>query len=418
MRDGGVSDIIGTMILVGVTVTLVAVASIQFGFGRPPPAEVPRLDIRVTARANDSFMTLVHTGGDTFDQGDIRVVAVVGPTSVFDGTLGASGALWKLGDSRQVGPLPSALVAGDRASLTLVSVSRGATVATTALDVPSTSATTPAPPAGFAVAVGLQGGGTSGSIEPPSSLLVTASVLHPQGRRAVVGVEANVTPLADSPAILMRDDGTQGDEIAGDGNFAAFVLVLSGASPGVKDLVVTATDLGGATVTGTGTVTVLAPAESVVVLNSTLVERAAFRVLKFESGNSDKVTVHVKAKLAAEPVTIDGATWSLDKAFFDPGAFKPGQDPPIELALLCYDSTSRVKVFGIGNETINSYDMDRNVLSFFINLQWRRTTGSETFDTAISSGAADEQFLFRRTDTAKVMMDGTWPTEFTDCTDL
>ena len=94
--EEGVSEIIGVMLLIGVTVLAVAVVAVVFLSG-PQPDEIPRATI--VAGAESGRLALVHEGGDPLREGEYRIY-IENESGFVDGTESFSkpeGGVWSIG---------------------------------------------------------------------------------------------------------------------------------------------------------------------------------------------------------------------------------------------------------------------------------------------------------------------------------
>ena len=240
--DRAVSDLVGTMLLLGVTVTLVGVAAFTV-INQPDPSasHTARVDLVPSGAQGRTTLTLMHGGGDPVDLGMLRLVVLVNGTKVFDAAPGPTGQVWRVGDAITVGPLSAPLPAGARIALTLVDAKHGVTLANAdlALGLPAPLATanafslTPQVPGGVIV------------VEPPAEVLVQAAVSHEAGRKFVRYVYADLTPVAGPAFAALHDDGTDGDAVAGDGVFSGDMLVPLNVTSGTKVINITAVDFNG-----------------------------------------------------------------------------------------------------------------------------------------------------------------------------
>ena len=69
-----------------------------------------------------------------------------------------------------------------------------------------------------------------------------AQVTHAQGLQAISSVTINLSAIGGGASQQMHDDGTSGDQTAGDGIYSLQTNVASGTAPGLAGLVVTAVD--------------------------------------------------------------------------------------------------------------------------------------------------------------------------------
>jgi flagellin-like protein len=94
--EEGVSEVIGVVLLVGVTVLAVAVVAALFLSG-PQPDEIPRATI--VAGNKSGSLALVHEGGDPLRKGEYRIYIDTG-SGLMDGTgdfAGTGEGVWSIG---------------------------------------------------------------------------------------------------------------------------------------------------------------------------------------------------------------------------------------------------------------------------------------------------------------------------------
>lgn len=250
-RDGAVSDVLGTTLLLAVTVVLVGASTVAFTAGRGDAPEAPKVELRANATASGAspgFVTIRHAGGSTLQGAPL--VAVVSDSLTSDRvTLGAS--TFGLGDTLDI-PLSRTLSAGDRLDVLLYSGSNLASSVSVAV----AGASAPVTTAAFSLDLSAQPASitrTQGSTFP-----VNVTIDHPAGRRAVARVFADTGSLGGPNEVPLYDDGTRGDAVAGDGRWTSYAIVPSAAPLGSFQVPVRAVDLDGGTSTSAFSVTVLA----------------------------------------------------------------------------------------------------------------------------------------------------------------
>lgn len=247
-----------TIILIAITVTMVAAASLSFdqASSRPSTSEI-RLDMHLFAQAGRTSVSLLHDGGSRLDAGELRAVVTVNDTVWFDGPAGTAGSPWDVGDVLQVGALPQALPSGARVEASIVSRAAGSILATA-----SGQAATPPRPVdaaapGFAVDLRIERSSQSVVVEPPAGLLVEAAVEHPAGRKFIRFVYADFRGFDGVDWQELRDDGTHGDRVTGDGIYSAVTLVPINTTSGEAKVRATAVDFNGRRASDEETVTIL-----------------------------------------------------------------------------------------------------------------------------------------------------------------
>ncbi|MFA5861332.1 MAG: type IV pilin N-terminal domain-containing protein [Candidatus Thermoplasmatota archaeon] len=248
-RDAAVSDIVGTVLLIGVTVALVGAAALQL-----TQAGTPEMAIRLamTATGNSTAITLLHAGGSSLDEGQLNVLVTVNGTRALQTAAGPVGARWSVGNALVI-PLSEPLPPG-QAEVTLVHVDRSEVLATAAIYFRSNAAALT--PAGFTLEATLNGGVNS-TITAPGQVLATVAVTHPDGRKMVRYVFANTTGVDGPSWAALRDDGTHGDAAAADSTWSALLAVPFSSIRGDRTLGFTAVDLAGASASTTAMVNVV-----------------------------------------------------------------------------------------------------------------------------------------------------------------
>lgn len=420
--DKGVSDVIGNIILLGITVILVVAAGAQIiQAGTSVPRAVPQIAVGASVAPGLAVVTLVHEGGPSVDRGDLRVRVSLNATPVFDATLGLPGVAWALGETISIGPLPSVPGAGSVVDVQLVSITRGAPVATTGVSVGGASGAPLPGGAGPGLEVGIvlvsQGAAPNGTyavVSPPTRLQVYAKVTHPFGRKEIARVTVDLTPLSASATTSMMDLGTGGDVVAGDGNYTTIVLVPPTATPGLHVLRVTATDIDGRTDTGTVTLSVTGQFYNKLLLNKTV-----HRLIEYPGPSSgDKLTLTLKIKLVDQPANFsDGTSYHVDAAEFRYDPPKPTDTGVVSLARLCTSNDNRIIVFQAQNVTIPQYARERDDIRYYLSTKWLDAANKNPFYSGVEAHSQYQFFLYRNVDTFQVVKDDAWPTSFTDCND-
>lgn len=423
--ERGISDLLGTMILLGVTVTIVGVAGAQFIRSASQDPEAPSLEARVNAKVGDNFLQLVHLGGAELPANDLRVVVTVNGTAWYTGDLGASATTWRVGGNHTIQPLVGNLPYGGRIDVTLASKARGAVVANIVTTLPLTEAGTAPLAAGFAVTVRFDGNLSTGNVTPPGYFFIYSTVSHPEGRKAIRSVTINLTAFNGSATTPLIDDGTSGDILAGDGIYSNSAWVPAGVLGPSRNLTAAATDVHGNRVTGTGLVYVNDPSTTQAFLR-TVFNATGNRMLKIDGGSSgDKVTPHLKFQLATYPLQLeDNSTWNLNKVEMIYVPLKQQSDTPVTLDLgqVCANATTFVyHKASSGNLTISNYYMDRDDFRYYYKVTFKNTASNVYFTTSITGAQDYDYFIMRGSDPHKIVQDSAnnwppWPQTFTDCT--
>lgn len=109
--EEGVSELVGAMLLLGLTVIGVALVGIVF-FSAPQPDAIPRTSIAAGVNETGSLV-LVHDGGDPLRAGDYRIYVDTG-SGLVDGTdtfTGLKDGAWSVGGSLvRNGPTPERVI--------------------------------------------------------------------------------------------------------------------------------------------------------------------------------------------------------------------------------------------------------------------------------------------------------------------
>ncbi|HVL48939.1 MAG TPA: choice-of-anchor X domain-containing protein [Candidatus Thermoplasmatota archaeon] len=242
LGDDALSDVVATMLLVGVTASLVAGASLGLVSTSGAPLPPSGLALAAAALEGSDHVTLVHAGGETFSGGSLRVVVTVDGRKAHDAPLAAE--RFGLGDAVAV-PVAQTLALGGAVSVAVIDVARGHTLATAELDVSGAVVPRVDPPPAFTMRLRVLGAGSPIVLAPPAEILVEADVSHEAGRKNVRHVYVDLTSMKGPAWAALRDDGAGGDRLAGDGVWGALVLVPRDVSGGSKTLDATAIDFDG-----------------------------------------------------------------------------------------------------------------------------------------------------------------------------
>ncbi len=260
-NDRAVSDVLSSMLMIGVTVALVGTAALGFASntGEGADSSVPRIDLTALGRGDEMSITLQHVGGSAIQGDAIRALVYVDGAVWYQAPVPAS--QWDVGDIVQL-QLAQPLPAGAHVAVSLVHIVRGETLATSEFDVPAAArAPVAATSLGFTIGLTLAGGQTTALLEPPAELLVEAHIEHPQGRKFVRFAYVNLIALQGPAYAELRDDGASGDRHAGDGIYTATALIPRNVTAGLKVVTATAVDLNGTRLTANATIDVLKRSE-------------------------------------------------------------------------------------------------------------------------------------------------------------
>jgi hypothetical protein len=102
-----------------------------------------------------------------------------------------------------------------------------------------------------------------------TSTLLTVQVSDADGATDIASVSVDLSPVGGSADAMMYDDGTHGDATAGDGVYSCPTTVSPATSSGQKSLIAVATDLSGASGSGTIALSVTNQITATVMPNTT-----------------------------------------------------------------------------------------------------------------------------------------------------
>lgn len=238
MRDSAVSDVVGTVILLGVTVTLVSVYAVE-AYSNAAVKEGPlKLTIGATVSLNGTVVSILHLGGAALPQGSLRIVMSVNGQLWYNAIAAPPGTIWSVGNSMNVtiSPLPT----GVTASLEVIHTGRGETIATATVR-PKASGPPPTPPDFTVTLVNA----TTPNVTRPGSFLIQVVASHPNGRMMIDTISANASSVDGPLWVAFRDEGTQGDVNSSDGVWSAIIAVPLSSPSGLRTLNITAVALDG-----------------------------------------------------------------------------------------------------------------------------------------------------------------------------
>ena len=233
-RDAAASDVVGTILLMGVTVALMAgvALSLQQAAERTGTEDAPTMVLSVSG--DSETVVLTHAGQGALDA---RALLLTMETASGDPLIAAGTTLADLDPSLDVFSIGEQVVlrfsacetsawcvarpAGERVSVTLRSLAHDRAPVALASFSPQADATGAAP---VIVATVPADGAT---VERGSMLRValTASARNPSLVRAV---SADLSALGGPAVLLLRDDGTEGDLVAGDGVYERHHMLPAG----------------------------------------------------------------------------------------------------------------------------------------------------------------------------------------------
>lgn len=243
LRDAALSDMIGTSILLAVTIVIVGASTVAFMGTAPDRADPPRIDLVANATASSSgVITLRHAGGPSLDRAVNVVVASSSWTGPRNFTL-PPGSDFELGASIVAG-FGQPLNASDVVDVILYAEGSESVLGMASFIVAPPPGTT-TPPASFTVQVTDPAPGPTVHPTAGGTLHVSALVSHSGGRKAIDRVVVDLTGVRGPSNVTLYDDGRFGDAVARDGNYSAFVSIPPEAPLGPALLAVSAYDLDG-----------------------------------------------------------------------------------------------------------------------------------------------------------------------------
>lgn len=250
-RDRAVSDVVGTILMLGVAVSFVGIVALKIGAATPDPQQPLRLEITPTLTAPNTI-TLLHLGGASLPQADVRVIVSSSDTILYSAPAGPPGSTWEIGEELAIvlaDPLPTG-----PADVTIAHLVRGEILATSSVVRPGVGGGGGA--GAFTLTVMLDGSSSPPTLTAPSQVLAEATVAHDEGRKLVRQVYADLSEV-DGPVWQgLRDDGTRGDRAAGDGVWSGVIDIPVSAGAGAHAIHFTALDLTDETASADATLTV------------------------------------------------------------------------------------------------------------------------------------------------------------------
>lgn len=245
-NERAMSDVVGTSMLLVVTVVAVGAAAVAFSNAGGDRPDTPRVDVLANATASsDAYVTLRHAGGPSIPYDSIQ--AVISSTSWSGSYRGpvqpqGSGAEFGLGSTAYARVTGNALAAGDKVDVLLYYGGTGILFGGSSFTVASTNASGPGTLTDFLLSAATS---AASDLSPGSSIAIFADVAHPEGRKVVERVVVDASAVGGPIEVPLHDDGTRGDATAGDGRYAGFVQIPIGATAGAKTLAVRAYDIDG-----------------------------------------------------------------------------------------------------------------------------------------------------------------------------
>lgn len=390
-RDAALSDVMGTMMLLAATLVLVGVTAPALlhdeGDATPPP---PDLAFGVEAVAGESRIHLRHAGGAPHALDDLLARVSVNGTEVRVAPLGGSQP-WRLGERVEV-TLTRPLAGAERVEVVLVSRAAGAALppAETTVGPPPT-----APPSSAAAEVIVQfRDDTDYAIANTSTTLyLQAKVRHPEGRKAVDRVTADLSAVHGSTDVALHDDGTHGDLVAHDGTYSTHFLVPYNARAGVHPVTVTLVDVWGSKAQSQGDLLVverLTGDANTPYYNKTLFPKMGYLITKDPARNT--LTIRFKVLTNDTKIVIGGVEHKLTFVHLEYPAFKPGTVSGTWTggANVC----ALPMAFFTWSGEIQNYDVDVDALPYYFRTEWKGLRGA-TYHTHIEATPPAQYFTLR-----------------------
>lgn len=412
-NEDGVSDIVGTIVLVAVTVSLVAATAPTVLEGVTEAAPVPPdLSYGVDAVAGSPTLGLRHLGGDPVLRSDLEVAVVVNGTQELARTQLGGAVPWKLGQFVDVN-LSRPLLAGEWVEVLVASRSAGA-----AFPPVLTVATGPSAPSlggapAMQVSMLFRDDVDFVLTNTTSTLYLHAKVQHPDGRKAIQRVVANLSSVHGPNEALLHDDGTNGDLVAGDSTYSTYFLVPPHVPKGNLPISVSVRPTEGARIESMSELTVLEklPLDpNAPYWNKTLMPKAGWNIIKNPTTNT--ITLRLKIHTVTDKVTINGVDYRLKNVYLEYRPFKPGDTGVWQGSV--NSCTLPVALF-TWSGGIQKYDVVADGLSYYLRTEWVAANGA-TYQSNIEASPPAQYLTLRATDVISNV--GTTWTSYLDCTNL
>lgn len=236
------SSTIGSVLLIGITVGLVAAAAVGIR-PRADSASVNDLPLTAITDAQGLTIRLIHQARNDLDPSQFHAVISTSQGVAFSGQLAPASQTWKIGEALPL-TMASALPWGSQVDITITSERTHAVVAMARVPIPFPSAASVAP-LGSTLQLTANATGSPPEFKPATPLQLEATVNYPGGRKLIRYVYANLAAINGSSWEVLRDDGTGGDRFAADGIYSALLLVPGAAPDGVGNISAYAVDLDG-----------------------------------------------------------------------------------------------------------------------------------------------------------------------------
>lgn len=409
LNDGALSDVLGTMLLLGVTITIIAGLAFNMNhlFLSAESEESPTLRADIQVQPGGKVITILHKGGDEFEVAELKAqVDVNGSAYNISQVQWTDPARFRIGDWMNI-TLASPLPLSSKVDILLVSDAHRMVIGSTEWHTASSSA--PAPTVSLiSMSVFFSNGDNVAVVSTSTTLTLFADVEHPEGRKFIRSVSMDLRSL-NGPAIhSMVDSGTESDPVPGDGIYTASFIVPSFIPLGNYTVWVTATAFNGSSSTSNATVTVAleksgsTAVDDKVVTDKKVFANASWEIKKAEGGQNDLISIHLKLKTANEkedhPTTGKSMYPKHATVYFK--TFKPGDSGvagPINYA--CFSKSNLTATFSWKDVPIANYDKDTKPFEYFFAITYS-SDGSQpsTHNYHIYANTENGYFTLRPTD--------------------
>lgn len=416
IEDKALSDVVGTMLLLGVTVTIVVAATAAYrGFSATGSSEkAPAvLDVGLLAKPNNATITLVHLGGDSLTRSAIRILVDVNHTRVLSAIMSASGGTtWKVGDRVGI-TLPTAPPPTSRVTVHLITVPQGAAIATAEVSLPSIASRVGLSLSGFTITAGFGGASSDAVVNTSTTVHLYALVSHPEGRKAIRDVIADLSGVAGPTYVPMTDDGTNGDPVAGDGNYSLFFTVPTFVPLGTKTISIAAYSMDDMLSNSNANISIIVSRTDRLAYNSTLMGNVGIWVGKY---GIDKISARLKIDARTSNITVNGTKLYPKRAVLSFLPYKhndAGFAGPI--GFLCQNNTNNITAWYWSNLTITNFDSRHNAFQYFFEIEWSNAAVPAVTRTELVEAAnRDGQYLTLKTNEQQDIL-GWTGTNYANC---
>lgn len=384
-KDSGVSDVVGSALMLGVTVSLVLVASMSIQDAvheAPGPVDT---EYRVEPSADGEALVLLHLGGRAWSTDDLRVFVAARAESAMLVPHGPDS--WGPGDRLRV-DLPTSLAIGpaDHAEVLVHSASTGAMLPPVGLMLPRVVAV--GGPAGDATMTLTFVGPDSAFAS--TSVRLLATVDHP--RQMVESVTVDLRSIGQAWSHPMWDDGTHGDAVAYDGVFSADIAIPHTAKEAWHTLQVTARLRDAAALVETIDLFVKTFASDSPHVDTPTIDKAWWTLSKTE-GKKLHVQFHA--------MSDDPIEFTVVELRHRP--FQPGQTGIVALNFQCAQDG---KVTSSREFSVNHYDPALHSLEYYLLVGWKED--GEVKMGSITPQPPSQYFTLQHTEVSKsVAFNGT-----------